>query len=108
MLAFLRDLMGHAEWANAVFFHAWGTSPARDHEELRRRVDHIIGVQRGFLSILLGEPAGGLSSEPPPSFDDLKRAPKRVMLACSPSWPAKSQRLCRARSRSPGFPIRRV
>src|SRR5438128_2075532 len=27
MLAFLRDLLAHAEWANAVFFHTWGKSP---------------------------------------------------------------------------------
>jgi hypothetical protein len=37
MLTFLRDLIAHAEWANAVFFHVWGKSPARDHEELRFR-----------------------------------------------------------------------
>ena len=48
----LRDLLAHAEWANAVFFHIWGKSPARDHEELRRRVGHIIGVQDGFRMIL--------------------------------------------------------
>ena len=48
MLPFLRDLMAHAEWANAVFFHAWGKSAARDHEELRQRVRHIIGIQQGF------------------------------------------------------------
>jgi uncharacterized damage-inducible protein DinB len=72
MLAFLRDLLAHAEWANAVFFHAWGKSPARDHEEMRRRVDHIVGVQQGFLSLLRGEPFGGPSSGPPGSFDDLK------------------------------------
>jgi uncharacterized damage-inducible protein DinB len=76
MLTFLRDLLAHAEWANAVFFHAWGKSPARDHEEMRRRVDHIIGVQQGFLSILRGEPPGGPPGGPPSSFDDLKkRAP---------------------------------
>ena len=27
MLSDPRDLMDHAEWANAVFFHAWGISP---------------------------------------------------------------------------------
>jgi hypothetical protein len=37
MLLFLRDLLAHAEWANAVFLHAWGKSPARDHEKLRLR-----------------------------------------------------------------------
>jgi uncharacterized damage-inducible protein DinB len=68
----VRDLMAHAEWANAVFFHAWGGSPARDHEEMRRRVAHIIGVQQGFLSVLHGEAPGGPSGGPPPSFEDLK------------------------------------
>jgi len=72
MLTFLRDLLAHAEWANAVFFHAWAKSPARDHEEMRRRVGHIIGVQRGFLAILNGETPGHPPSGPPPSFDELK------------------------------------
>src|ERR1700694_2006141 len=73
MLAFLRDLLAHAEWANAVFFHTWGKSPARDHEELRRRTAHIIGVQQGFLSILGGAPAGATPPDgPPPSFEELK------------------------------------
>ena len=72
MLALLRDLMAHAEWANAVFFHIWGKSPAREHEELRRRVGHIIGVQQGFLSVMRGETPGGPSSGPPQSYDDLK------------------------------------
>jgi uncharacterized damage-inducible protein DinB len=72
MLAFLRDLLAHAEWANAVFFHAWGKSPARDHEQMRQRVAHVIGVQQGFLSILRGEPPGGPPGGPPPSFQELK------------------------------------
>jgi uncharacterized damage-inducible protein DinB len=72
MLTFLNDLMAHASWANAVFFHIWGKSPAREHEELRRRVAHIIGVQQGFLSVLRGEPPGGPPDGPPPSFTDLK------------------------------------
>jgi uncharacterized damage-inducible protein DinB len=72
MLTFLRDLLAHAEWANAVFFHAWGKSGARDHEEMRQRVGHIVGVQQGFLSVLRGEAAGGPPSGPPPSFADLK------------------------------------
>jgi uncharacterized damage-inducible protein DinB len=69
---FLRDLIAYAEWANAVFFHAWGKSPARDHEELRTRVGHIIGVQQAFLSMFRGEqpvePPGGS----PPTFPELK------------------------------------
>jgi uncharacterized damage-inducible protein DinB len=72
MLTFLRDLLAHAEWANAVFFHAWAKSPARDHEEMRRRVGHIIGVQDGFLMILRGEKPGMPPDGPPPSFDALK------------------------------------
>jgi uncharacterized damage-inducible protein DinB len=55
-----------------VFFHAWAKSPARDHEELRRRLDHIIGVQQGFLSILRGEPPGSPPGGPPASFEDLR------------------------------------
>ncbi len=72
MLTFLRDLLAHAEWANAVFFHAWGKSPPRNHEELRRRVDHLVGVQQGFLAVLHGEAPGGPPGGPPASFDDLK------------------------------------
>jgi uncharacterized damage-inducible protein DinB len=71
MLTFLRDLMAHAEWANAVFFNAWGQSPARDHEELRRRLDHLIGVQQGFLSIFQGDEPGGPQGGPPRTFDEL-------------------------------------
>ena len=72
MLTFLCELMAHAEWANAVFFQAWEGSPARDHEELRQRVGHIIGVQQGFLSILRGETPGRPPAGPPPSFENLK------------------------------------
>jgi uncharacterized damage-inducible protein DinB len=73
MLPFLRDLLTHAEWANAVFFHAWAKSPARDHEELRRRVDHFVRAQQAFLAVLRGEPPEGLlPSEPPPTFAELK------------------------------------
>lgn len=72
MLAHLRDLLAHAEWANAVFFHAWAKSPARDHEEMRRRAAHLLGVQQGFLHVLRGEPPGFPPDGPPPSFDELR------------------------------------
>ena len=72
MIEHVRDLLAHCEWANAVFFHAWGKSPARDHEEMRRRVAHVVGVQDGFLSVLRGEAFGRPPDGPPPSFDDLK------------------------------------
>ena len=72
MLDHVRRLLAHAEWANAVFFHAWAKSPARDDEEMRRRVGHVVGVQEGFLKILKAENAGGPPSGPPPTFDELK------------------------------------
>jgi uncharacterized damage-inducible protein DinB len=72
MESFLRDLMAHAEWANAVFFNAWGKSSARDHEEMRTRVGHIVGVQGAFVSIFNGEEPGGLPGGPPPTYDELK------------------------------------
>ena len=78
MLTFLRDLLAHAEWANAVFFHAWNKSPARDNEEMRNRVGHIIGVQQGFLSVLRGEQPGGPPGGPPPTFDALKTRAQNV------------------------------
>jgi uncharacterized damage-inducible protein DinB len=78
MLNFLRDLAAHAEWANAVFFHAWGKSPARDHEEMRRRVGHIVGVAHGFLSVFRGEAPGGPPGGPPPTFDELKARAQSV------------------------------
>ena len=69
----MRELMAYMEWANAVFFHAWANSPARDHEEMRQRAGHMIGVQEGFLSILQSEQPKGPPSGPPPSFDELKK-----------------------------------
>jgi uncharacterized damage-inducible protein DinB len=72
MLHHLRDLLAHAAWADAVFLHAWGKSPARNHEELRRRVDHMVGVQGGFLSVLRDEAPGFPTAGSPPSFDELR------------------------------------
>ena len=72
MLDHIRALMAHAEWANAVFFHKWGKSPARDHEEMRRRVGHLVGVQDGFRAVLRGETPGRPPEGPPPAFEQLK------------------------------------
>ena len=72
MNLFLQDLLAHAEWANAVFFSAWSNSPARDNEELRTRIGHIVGVQHGFLNVLLGEQPGGPPGGPPPTLDELR------------------------------------
>jgi uncharacterized damage-inducible protein DinB len=72
MLEFLRNLMAHAEWANAVFFHVWGESPARDDEEMRRRLSHLIGVQQGFLAVLSDKEPGGPKPGIPDTFEELK------------------------------------
>jgi uncharacterized damage-inducible protein DinB len=72
MLEFLRELLAHSEWADAAFFRAWEASPAGEHEELRRRVDHVIMVQRAFRSILGGGPPPWPNDGPPPSFDELR------------------------------------
>lgn len=81
MDAFLRDLTNHAEWANAMFFHAWEKSPARDHEELRQRMDHIVLVLRAFRLMLDSEPPPSRSDGPPPTFSDLKDQAKRAHAA---------------------------
>ena len=70
MTEFVRDLMAHAAWANAAFFRAWA-EPLRENEELRRRVDHLVGVQQGFLSVLRGEKPGGPPPGPPDTFHNL-------------------------------------
>jgi uncharacterized damage-inducible protein DinB len=104
MLTFLQELLAHAEWANAVFFHAWGKSPARDHEEMRRRVDHIIGVQQGFLSVLRGEPPGFPPDGPPASFDSLKTRAETCHAGLRDfAAPLSSETLSR-RVRIPWFP----
>src|SRR6516225_1926673 len=72
MLDHLPGLMVHSEWANAVFFNTWGKSPARDNEEIRKRVEHVAGVQMGFLAVLRGDVVGRPSDGAPPSFDELR------------------------------------
>lgn len=67
----LADIMAYMEWANAVFFHAWARSPARDNEEMRERVGHLVGVQQAFLAILKGQELKGPPSGGPPTYDDL-------------------------------------
>lgn len=71
MERFLGDLLNHAEWADAVFFHAWGKSPARDNEELRDRMAHLVLVQHAFLSVLRGEEPNIPPDGPPPTFAEL-------------------------------------
>ena len=73
MESFVRDLMAHSEWADAVFFHAWAKSPARDHEEMRTRVAHIVGVQGAFKSMFKGETPAPPPGGAPPSHEELQR-----------------------------------
>jgi uncharacterized damage-inducible protein DinB len=72
MLELLRDMGAHCEWADAVFFHTWGKGPARDQEELRQRVQHILGVQNAFLAALRGEPPTLPGDSPAPTYSELK------------------------------------
>ena len=51
---------------------SWVKSPARDHEEMRTRVGHIVGVQEAFVAVLHGEQPVGPPGGPPPTFDELK------------------------------------
>lgn len=78
MLELMRDLAAYCEWADAVFFHTWGKGPARDQEELRRRVQHILGVQQAFLAVLRGEAPSMPGNEPVPTFAELKDWAVRV------------------------------
>jgi uncharacterized damage-inducible protein DinB len=103
MLEFLRELLAHAEWANAVFFHTWGKSPAREHEELRRRVAHIVGVQQGFLSVLQGE-APQFPPDAPPSYDALRAAAQRGHLGLREFAAALDQQGMSRSVRIPWFP----
>ncbi len=74
----LRELMAHMEWANGVFFHAWGKFPARDNEEMRRRMDHVVGTMAAFLAVLRGEPVQYSSEGPPPSYEQLRDRARTV------------------------------
>lgn len=79
----VRDLLGHQAWADAVFFHAWGVSEAREDEDLRIRTAHLVGVQEAFLQLLKGAEVT-LPDLPTPSLGDLAarcKANHQVFLA---------------------------
>lgn len=63
MIGLLRDLLGHQEWADAVFFRTWGGSEVRSDLELVTRTHHLLAVQGAFLGVLKGEEA--LPEAPP-------------------------------------------
>lgn len=71
MISQLKGLLAHHAWADAVFFQAWGASPAQSDAELRTRVAHIVEVQEGFLKVLKGE-ALSLPERPLPDQAELK------------------------------------
>jgi len=55
--AFLTDLYGHQEWADALHWTALAAHPgALDDTAIRERLHHIHLVQRAFLDTLLGRP----------------------------------------------------
>ena len=72
MLALIRDLLAHEEWANAVFFHVWARSPVRDHDELRERMWHVLFVQDAFLDVFDGRAFEAPPPGPPPTFEELR------------------------------------
>ncbi len=78
MLELLQDLGAHCEWADAVLFHTWGKGPARDQEELRGRVQHILGVQQAFLAVLRGETPTLPGDDSPPTYAELTDWAMRV------------------------------
>jgi len=53
MLNHIKDLLAHSEWADAVFFRAWGKCD-REDKELRERVSHCSGTQELFVNTLTG------------------------------------------------------
>jgi uncharacterized damage-inducible protein DinB len=57
MLETLRDLYAHQEWADAEHWSAIESyPPALSDDELRKRLQHLHLVQRGFLKIFKSEP----------------------------------------------------
>lgn len=53
----LRDLFRHQQWADNLMLAAIRSHPgAAEDTDLRTRLHHIIGVQRGFLALVLERP----------------------------------------------------
>ena len=72
-LSYVREVLAHSEWADSVFFDAWGKSPCRDHEEMRRRASHMRDVRHAFRSMLSGGPPIYPAAGEPPSHDQLRQ-----------------------------------
>lgn len=72
MNSLVQPLLAHCEWANAVFFRIWAASPVPEHEELRRRVEHLILVQHNFHRLVTGGPPTFPTDAPPKSHAELK------------------------------------
>lgn len=71
MIGLLRGLLGHQEWADAIFFHTWGGSSVQDDQELLQRTQHLLAVQEAFLGVLKGQEAVPEAAAPEP-FDLLR------------------------------------
>jgi uncharacterized damage-inducible protein DinB len=71
MIGPLKDLLGHQAWADAVLFHAWGTSGFLEDGDLRARMDHMLATTEAFLQVLKGD-AVALVEHPLPAYQELK------------------------------------
>ncbi|MBK9795755.1 MAG: DinB family protein [Holophagaceae bacterium] len=71
MIGPLKDLLSHQAWADAVFFHAWGSSGALDDLDLRSRMEHSVATTEAFLHVLKGDPVV-MPDRPLPDFLALK------------------------------------
>jgi uncharacterized damage-inducible protein DinB len=57
MIPMYRDLFRHQEWAdNAILKAVAAHPPAAENEDMRKRLQHIVLVQRAFLSVFLARP----------------------------------------------------
>mgnify|MGYP001069261082 CR=1 FL=1 len=72
MLQHVCDLMAHLNWADAVFYRAWGkAAEALEDEDLRRRAYHAVYVQEAFYKLLRGE-AVARPQDTLPAYSELK------------------------------------
>jgi uncharacterized damage-inducible protein DinB len=71
----LRDLFRHQEWADNLILAAVRSHPgATEDADLRTRLHHIVGVQRGFLALVLERPFDiAAEMRVPETFDGIAR-----------------------------------
>jgi uncharacterized damage-inducible protein DinB len=69
----MKDLFAHQAWADAEHWRALEASP-RALDDVRRRLHHIVTVQRSFLALWRAEPFGGAALDEALSPAELKDA----------------------------------